>query len=113
MVPHERELILAVQARGERFLVVGGGGTGVEARGDVAVCLLPATEESLERALAATAIGASLDTGERRAVIEAAAGLAGLQAALGCAELEVNPLVVVDGRPVALDLLVGYEAGGT
>jgi acyl-CoA synthetase (NDP forming) len=110
LVEHEQEILLAVHRSGnDRFLVLGGGGSNVEAGGDIALCLLPASPAAVRRALEATQAGRSLAEAERAAVCASAAGLARLHAALGCLELEINPLVIVAGRPVALDLLIGYR----
>jgi succinyl-CoA synthetase beta subunit len=114
VVEHEHELLAAVQtAVCARYVVLGAGGGEAERLRDVAFCLLPAAPEELRAALASTAVGRELDPAELELACDAVGGLVRLHAALGCSELEVNPLIVAGGRPVALDFVVGYEKGQT
>jgi acyl-CoA synthetase (NDP forming) len=104
----ETEVLVAVHRAGnDRFVVIGAGGSATETERDIAVCLLPATPGAVLRALRSTSLARRLAAEQQQVVCDAVAGLVDLHAALQCAELEINPLVVVDGEhPVALDLLI-------
>lgn len=124
-------VLVAEQVRGELELIVGGsrdvsfgplvtvgvGGVAAEVFDDVAVLLSPPEPGELDRALSGLR-GARLLDGYRGATPvdrDALATIVGLVAALLAAEpnvveIDCNPVLVCDGRPVVLDALVVLEA---
>jgi hypothetical protein len=123
-------VLLAEQVRGELELIVGGsrdpsfgplvtvglGGVAAEVLDDVAVLLAPPEPGELDRALGGLR-GARLLAGHRGAPpvdLPALAAIVDRVAALLAAdpavlEIDCNPVLVCDGRPVVLDALVVLE----
>ena len=121
------ELLVAPQVRGTRELIagvhrdpqfgpcvmVGIGGVLAEAFGDVAFRLAPLdpvdAEDMLDDLRAARLLGPfrGEPAVDREALVNLLVGLARLvEARPDVASVDVNPLIVVDGRPVAVDALV-------
>lgn len=115
MVSGTREFIAGMQ-RDEQFgptVLIGVGGILAEALADVAIGLAPLgpgdAEEMLEALSTQSLLGAfrgepAVDTGSLTAVLEGLSALAVEREDI--ASVDVNPLIVVDGRPVAVDALV-------
>jgi succinyl-CoA synthetase beta subunit len=121
MLAGARELIAGVHADAQfgRCVMLGLGGVLAEARADVAFRLAPIEEVDAHEMLDELRVQALLGPvrGEpavdRGAVAAVLLGLSQLAVARPDLEaIDVNPLVVVDGRPVAVDALVviGDEA---
>jgi acetyl-CoA synthetase (ADP-forming) len=121
MVSGSRELIAGVH-RDPQFgpcVMVGVGGVHAEATADVAFALVPIDEVDALEMLDALEGQALLGEvrGEppldRRAAAGVLQGLSRLAAARPDIEsVDVNPLVIADGRPVAVDALVEVVEGG-
>lgn len=115
MLRGNRELIAGLH-RDPQFgmtVVLGVGGILAEAVADVAVRLVPITRTDAEEMLDQLATQALLGPfrGEpavdRSAVVDVLLGLsAAAEATPDLASADLNPLIVVDGRPVAADALV-------
>lgn len=115
MVSGARELIAGVVTDPQfgPALMLGIGGIFAEAVADVSFRLLPASRGDLEEMIDDLETQALLAEfrGEpaidRAALIDALLGLAAAATTVGGLEsIDVNPLIVVDGRPVAVDALV-------
>ena len=116
MIPSGVEILLGV-SRDPQFgplLTVGMGGIFVEVLADLRMLWLPTTESAVRSALAKLR-GAALLGGVRGrpavdldAVVHAALGLSRLIAELGdeIAEIDINPLIALPNRAVAVDALV-------
>lgn len=116
MVPGGVEMLLGV-SRDPQFgplLTLGMGGIFVEVLADVRMLWLPTTDAAVRRALAKLR-GAALLRGVRGrppadvdAVVGAALGLSTLIGELGdeIAEIDINPLVALSDRAVAVDALI-------
>ena len=116
MIPSGVEILLGV-SRDPQFgplLTVGMGGIFVEVLADLRMLWLPTTESAVRSALA-TLRGAALLGGVRGrpavdldAVVHAALGLSRLIAELGdeIAEIDINPLIALPNRAVAVDALI-------
>ena len=119
MVRGERELIAGVHVD-DQFgpcVMVGVGGTAAEALGDVAFRLVPLARVDAEEMIDDLAAQALLDAfrGEpavdRAALADVLEGLSRLaEDDASVVSVDVNPLIVVDGRPVAVDALVEVES---
>jgi acetyl-CoA synthetase (ADP-forming) len=119
MVNGSRELI-AGMVRDQQFgpcVMVGIGGVLAEALADVAFRLVPVERVDAEDMLDDLAARAIFGTvrGEppvdRRAVVDVLLALSRLaEAQPDISSVDVNPLVVVDGAPIAVDALVEVEA---
>lgn len=124
-------VLVAPMARGSRELIaglhrdaqfgpcvmIGLGGVLAEALGDVSFRLVPVepvdAEEMLDDLSARALLGPfrGEPSVDRAAVIEVVLGLSRLaEAHAEIVSVDVNPLIVVDGKPVAVDALVGVEA---
>jgi len=119
MARGSRELIAGVQRDGQfgPCVMVGVGGVLAEAVADVAFRLAPLERVDAEEMLDELATQALLGPfrGEppvdRAAITEVLLALSQLvEANSGVVSADVNPLVVVDGRPVAVDALVEVQA---
>jgi acetate---CoA ligase (ADP-forming) subunit beta len=119
MVQGTRELIAGLHTDPQfgPCVMLGVGGILAEALADVAFRLVPVTPVDAGEMLDDLATGALLGPfrGEpavdRGAVAEVLLGLSRLaEAEPGVRSVDVNPLVVVDGRPVAVDALVELDA---
>lgn len=118
MVHGARELIAGV-THDPQFgptVMVGIGGVFAEALGDVAFRLLPITrtdaEEMLEDLTNQVLLGPfrGEPAVDRPAVVEVLLGLSELVATHPeVVSVDLNPLIIVDGRPVAVDALVEIE----
>jgi acetyl-CoA synthetase (ADP-forming) len=115
MVRGSRELIAGLHTDEQfgRCVMVGVGGILAEAVGDVAFRLVPITigdaEDMLEDLATQSLLGAFRGEPpvDRGAVAQVLVGLSRLaEAEPGVVSVDVNPLIVVDGRPVAVDALV-------
>jgi succinyl-CoA synthetase beta subunit len=115
MVRGSRELIagLHTDAQFGPCVMVGVGGILAEAVGDVAFRLVPITigdaEDMLDDLATQSLLGAFRGEPpvDRGAVAQILVGLSRLaEAEPGVVSVDVNPLIVVDGRPVAVDALV-------
>jgi acetyl-CoA synthetase (ADP-forming) len=115
MVVGSRELIAGVHTDEQfgRCVMVGMGGIFTEAQGDVAFRLAPLTDydaaDMLDELRAQTLLGPvrgepAVDRDAVSAVLLALAHLATDEPDVW--SVDVNPLVIVDGRPVAVDALV-------
>jgi acetate---CoA ligase (ADP-forming) subunit beta len=125
MVSGSRELIAGV-SHDEQFgptVLVGIGGVLTEALADVAIRLVPITEVDAEDMLDQLSAQALLDAfrGEpavdRAAVVQvllALSAAAGAQVGDGeqVVAVDLNPLIISDGRPIAVDALVEVAAAG-
>jgi succinyl-CoA synthetase beta subunit len=118
MVRVVRELIAGVHADPQfgRCVMVGVGGILAEAVGDVAFRLVPLERVDAEEMLEDLATGAVLDEfrgeppADREAVAEVLLGLSRLaQQEPALVSVDVNPMILVDGKPVAVDALVEVE----
>ncbi len=119
MVRGSRELIAGV-ARDPQFgacVMVGIGGILAEALADVAFRLVPIARVDAEEMLddlAAQALFGPVrgePAVDRGAVVDVLLALSGLaEARPDVVSVDVNPLVVVDGRPIAVDALVEVRA---
>jgi succinyl-CoA synthetase beta subunit len=118
MVRGVRELIAGVHADPQfgRCVMVGVGGILAEAVGDVAFRLVPLERVDAEEMLEDLATGAVLDEfrgeppADREAVAEVLLGLSRLaQQEPALVSVDVNPMILVDGKPVAVDALVEVE----
>jgi acetate---CoA ligase (ADP-forming) subunit beta len=118
MVRGRRELIAGLHTDEQfgRCVMIGLGGILAEALGDVAFRLVPIDRLDAEEMLEDLALTALLDEfrGEaavdRSAVVDVLVGLSRLaQSDPSVVAVDVNPLIVVDGRPVAVDALVEVE----
>lgn len=118
MVRGARELIAGVHADPHfgRCVMVGVGGILAEAVGDVAFRLVPLERVDAEEMLEDLATGAVLDEfrgeppADREAVAEVLLGLSRLaQQEPALVSVDVNPMILVDGKPVAVDALVEVE----
>jgi acetyl-CoA synthetase (ADP-forming) len=118
MVRGVRELIAGVHADPQfgRCVMVGVGGILAEAAGDVAFRLVPLERVDAEEMLEDLATGAVLDEfrgeppADREAVAEVLLGLSRLaQQEPALVSVDVNPMILVDGKPVAVDALVEVE----
>ncbi|MGH9015390.1 MAG: acetate--CoA ligase family protein [Acidimicrobiia bacterium] len=118
MVRGARELIAGVHADPQfgRCVMVGVGGILAEAVGDVAFRLVPLERVDAEEMLEDLATGAVLDEfrgeppADREAVAEVLLGLSRLaQQEPALVSVDVNPMILVDGKPVAVDALVEVE----
>jgi succinyl-CoA synthetase beta subunit len=115
MVPGSRELIAGVQ-RDPQFgpcVMVGLGGVLAEALGDVTFRLAPVervdAEEMLDDLAGQAVLGAARGEPpvDRAAVVDVVLALSRVaEANADIVSVDVNPLVVVDGKPVAVDALV-------
>lgn len=114
-VAGKRELIAGVTADPGfgLTLMVGIGGILAEAVADVAFCLLPATREELLGMLDDLATQRILGQFRGEPPVDRAAVADALVALAECAladpsidSIDVNPLIISDGRPVAVDALV-------
>lgn len=114
MVVGHRELIAGVVLT-EQFgaaLMLGLGGVLAEAVGEVVFRLLPASESDCQDMIDDLDIAALLGPlrGEpavdRNALVDALLGLAEAARGEGIKAIDVNPLVIREGRPVAVDALV-------
>ncbi|HUF83856.1 MAG TPA: acetate--CoA ligase family protein [Acidimicrobiia bacterium] len=119
MVRGNRELIAGVHDDPQfgRCVMVGLGGILAEAIGDVAFRLVPLEPVDVDEML--DDLGAQAVLGEfrgelpvdRAALADVLLGLSRLaEADTSVVSVDVNPLVVVDGRPVAVDALVEVTA---
>jgi succinyl-CoA synthetase beta subunit len=121
VAPHvqgSRELIAGLH-RDAQFgpcLMVGIGGVLAEAVGDVAFRLAPIDRIDAEEMLDDLAAGALLGPFrgeppvERATIVDLLVGLSKLaQARPDVVSVDVNPLIVVEGRPVAVDALIEVE----
>jgi succinyl-CoA synthetase beta subunit len=125
------ELLVAPMVRGTRELIaglyadpqfgpcvmIGVGGVLAEALADVAFRLVPLTPVDADEIIDDLATGRLLGSFrgeppvERAAVAEVLLGLSRVaQEEPGVRSVDVNPLVIVDGRPVAVDALVELAA---
>jgi acyl-CoA synthetase (NDP forming) len=122
MVPAGTELILGVvdDAQFGPMLTIGTGGIFVEVFQDVVMRMLPTTPEAVRDALMGLR-GAALLRGVRgrppadvKAIVRAAMGLSALATDLGdwVAEIDVNPLIALPDRAVAVDGLVVPKTRG-
>src|SRR5690606_26257231 len=112
MVQGSRELIAGL-TRDEQFgmtVLVGAGGVLTEALGDVAIRLVPIERVDAEEMLEDLATQALLGPfrGEpavdRGAVVEVLLALSrAAEAEPGILSADLNPLIIADGRPVAVD----------
>ena len=125
-------VLVAEQVRGELELIVGGlrdpqfgplvsvglGGVATEVFADVAFVLAPPEPGELDRALDRLRAAPLLDghRGQRavdraalHAVVDAVAGL--LHRDPSVVEIDCNPVLVVDGRPIVVDALVVRHDG--
>ncbi len=106
----EAELLLGVShdARVGHALVLGAGGTGVEAIADTRMCLLPCTKHALEILAAETLDAMSLGQAAAPALVEAAEAIARFVAdhRMSLFELDVNPLIVAGSRVTAVDAVM-------
>jgi acetyl-CoA synthetase (ADP-forming) len=119
MVNGSRELI-AGMVRDQQFgpcVMVGIGGVLAEALADVAFRLVPVervdAEDMLDDLAARAMFGAVRGEPpvDRRAVVDVLLALSRLaEAQPDISSVDVNPLVVVDGAPIAVDALVEVEA---
>jgi acetyl-CoA synthetase (ADP-forming) len=118
MVRGSRELIAGVH-RDAQFgpcVMVGVGGVLAEAVGDVAFRIVPVEQVDADEMLDDLAAQVLLESFRAEPPVDRAA-LAGVVLALSrlaesqpeIVSVDVNPLVVVDGRPVAVDALVEIE----
>jgi acetate---CoA ligase (ADP-forming) subunit beta len=124
------ELLVAPMVRGARELIagvhvdrqfgpcamVGVGGIMAEAVGDVAFRLVPLERVDAEEMLDDLATGAVLGefrgepAADRDAVAEVLLGLSRLaQHEPALVSVDINPMILVDGKPVAVDALVEVE----
>jgi acetyl-CoA synthetase (ADP-forming) len=119
MVHGTRELIAGLHTDPQfgPCVMLGVGGILAEALADVAFRLVPVTPVDADEIVDDLATGALLGPfrGEpavdRGAIAEVLLGLSRLaEAEPGVRSVDVNPLVVVDGRPVAVDALVELAA---
>ncbi len=117
MVQGTRELIAGV-ARDPQFgptVVLGVGGILAEALADVAIRLAPLTARDAHQMIDDLRTQALLGPfrGEpavdRAALVEVLLALSGVALDPGIRSVDLNPLIVVDGRPVAVDALVEVE----
>jgi acetyl-CoA synthetase (ADP-forming) len=119
MVAGHRELIAGL-VRDPQFgmnVMVGIGGVLAEAIGDVVFCPVPVSAVDAEDMIDGLGTQALLGPfrGEppvdRRALVAVLKGLSDLaEARPNVVSADLNPLIVVDGRPVAVDALVELEA---
>ena len=119
MVAGHRELIAGL-VRDPQFgmnVMVGIGGVLAEAVGDVVFCPVPVSAVDAEDMIDGLATQAVLGPfrGEppvdRKALVAVLTGLSDLaEARPDVVSADLNPLIVVDGRPVAVDALVELEA---
>jgi acetyl-CoA synthetase (ADP-forming) len=120
MVSGTRELIAGLH-RDPHYgptVMIGMGGILAEAIGDVAFRLAPLERVDAFEMIDDLATGALLGTfrGEpevdREALADVITGLARVASSEpGVLSVDVNPLIVVDGRPIAVDALVEDQAG--
>lgn len=120
MVAGNRELIagLATDPQFGRTVLLGVGGILAEAVADVSVRLVPIDRvdgaEMIEDLATQALLGPfrGEPAVDREALIDVLVGLsAAAEATPGLVSADVNPLIVADGRPVAVDALVELEAG--
>ncbi len=126
-------VLVAEEVRGELELIVGGvrdprfgpvgtvgmGGLAAEVDPDVAHLLLPPEPGELDRAIATLRAAALLDGYRGRPPVDRAA-LGRILGAIAellerdprVVEVDCNPVIVADGRPLVADALVVVEGGG-
>ncbi len=125
--PGGAEILVAEQVRGRRELIAGVvedpqfgpalmlgiGGVFAEALADVTFRLLPAEREQIEAMVEDLELAALLGPFRGEPAIDRVALADALESIAACAaahpeitSIDVNPLIVVDGRPVAVDALV-------
>jgi acetyl-CoA synthetase (ADP-forming) len=125
--PPDSRILVAEQVEGSRELVIGAtadpqfgmvlmlgiGGTIAEMLGDVTFRLLPADRSDLESMIADLQLADLLGEFRGEPPVDRSSLVAAMESVARCAEadgaitaIDVNPLIVRDGRPVAVDALV-------
>lgn len=125
--PDGAALLVAEQVRGNRELIVGVthdaqfgltlmfgiGGIFTEVLADVAFRLLPASDDEIASMVDDLTMASLLGPFRGEPAVDRSALVAALQGVAACAladdgidSIDVNPMIVADGRPVAVDALV-------